>query len=104
MSDGFAIHATQMCIGKTGAHMLPLEDIIARHKEGLPLTLVEINAVVASWRERGELLKECADDLEAEFRHRYELNDGTIHPAQQIDFDNAMDLVDRARAALKDKP
>jgi hypothetical protein len=49
-----------------------------------------------------EVLKECADDLEAEFLHRYKLNDGTIHPAQQRDFDRDMDLVVRARAALKD--
>jgi hypothetical protein len=49
-----------------------------------------------------EVLKECADDLEAEFLHKYRLHDGTIHPAQQRDFDRDMDLVVRARAALKD--
>ena len=51
-----------------------------------------------------DVLKECADDLEAEFRHKYRLSDGTIHPAQQKDFDRDMDLVVRARAALKDAP
>ena len=77
----------------------------ARHWNGVyKIILDEREALRARVAKLEEVLKECADDLEAEFLHRYKLNDGTIHPAQQRDFDRDMDLVVRARAALKDAP
>jgi hypothetical protein len=51
----------------------------------------------------GELLAECADDLEAELRDRWCVGpDGGCHPALKAKFDRDMVVVDRARAASAD--
>jgi hypothetical protein len=75
-----------------------VQGLLVEH-ERLTLELIATRARVAKLE---GVLKECADDLEAEFLHKYSLNDETIHPAQQRDFDRDMDLVVRARAALSE--
>ncbi len=73
------------------------------HRTGKPFAGPdEVMDLIASWRERGEALKECAEDLEAELRARYCFN-GSVepHPSMKHDFDRDMDIIYRIRRLIQ---